>query len=299
VIGDDGSDDGTIDILREYASRSPVEVRLDIASRRRGSTFNFEHTLGRCTGDVIVLSDQDDVWTREKLHIVAEAFQDHKLALFFSDAMLVDSRLDPLDVTAWQSVNFRSTDQLEFRRGAAFETLTQRNVVTGATMAVSAAALQAALPFPDVLRQPRVPHQHDGWLATIASALGDCAPDPRQLVLYRQHAAQQIGLGHSARTLDRWRRIADERFHNRRYLAEVHASWLGALADRLTTVQVPMLSRRLATLRLAEDHFRRRAQLPRSLPGRGASITREVLRGGYHRHGGGVGASLLDLFSSS
>ena len=67
VIRDDSSTDRTYGILERFAATAPFAVTLMRGDRRLGSTPSFELALGRCTGDVVALCDQDDVWLPGKL----------------------------------------------------------------------------------------------------------------------------------------------------------------------------------------------------------------------------------------
>ena len=47
-----------------------------------------------CSGDLVFLADQDDVWFAEKIATVVRLFQDAPLTMVvLNDAMLVDARL--------------------------------------------------------------------------------------------------------------------------------------------------------------------------------------------------------------
>ena len=62
VVCDDGSTEETLIILNDYAARAPFTMTVVINEQRLGSTKNFEKAIGLCTGDIIFLSGQDDVW---------------------------------------------------------------------------------------------------------------------------------------------------------------------------------------------------------------------------------------------
>src|ERR1700676_3877565 len=61
-VSDDGSTDGTIDLLKAFASTAPFPVKLVANPNRGGVNRNFENAVTHCTGDLILFSDQDDVW---------------------------------------------------------------------------------------------------------------------------------------------------------------------------------------------------------------------------------------------
>src|SRR5687768_16857497 len=91
VVCDDCSTDETRALLNQFAADSPIPVLLHFNEQNLGSVMNFEQAIRMCTGDVIALSDQDDVWREDKLQLIEQAF--HKTpeaGLVFSDAELVD-----------------------------------------------------------------------------------------------------------------------------------------------------------------------------------------------------------------
>ena len=74
VICDDASSDNTLKLLKDFRESSPFEVRIHQNKTRLGLDRNFEKTLSLCNGDIIFLSDQDDIWYRDKVKIVSEYF---------------------------------------------------------------------------------------------------------------------------------------------------------------------------------------------------------------------------------
>src|SRR5688572_30528777 len=90
VVCDDGSTDETQTLLKQFAAASPVHVTLHFNEKNLGSVKNFEKAINLCTGDVIALSDQDDVWYADKLQLIENVFRAApKAGLVFSDAEIV------------------------------------------------------------------------------------------------------------------------------------------------------------------------------------------------------------------
>ena len=86
VVCDDGSTDDTEAVLKRFSG-----LVLHLNKQNLGSVKNFEQAIGLCTGDIIALSDQDDVWREDKLHSIEQAFRKTPTAgLVFSDAEIVD-----------------------------------------------------------------------------------------------------------------------------------------------------------------------------------------------------------------
>lgn len=185
VVCDDHSSDSTPEILKRFAETSPFPVRLIRNAQRLGYVKNFEKAIGLCQGDIIALSDQDDVWYPTKLQRLAEAMES-EMDLVFSDADIVDEGLRPLGYRLWEAMQFGSREQRCVVDGMAYDVLLRRNVVTGATMAFRAHLRGVVLPIPPAW-------VHDGWIALLAAANGRITLVKDRLIAYRQHAQNQIG----------------------------------------------------------------------------------------------------------
>ena len=72
VVSDDGSTDGTIDIVRSLNDR---RIRIVDGPRRHSPTLNFEWALRNAKGEYIFLADQDDVWLEDKVTKCVEELQ--------------------------------------------------------------------------------------------------------------------------------------------------------------------------------------------------------------------------------
>src|SRR5215510_9347897 len=100
VVCDDRSQDETVAILDGFAARAPFSMRLLVNDQNIGSTKNFEKAISLCSGDIIFLSDQDDVWAPSKIEEMVRAFDaDQAIGMVVSNAELVDETLRPLGVT--------------------------------------------------------------------------------------------------------------------------------------------------------------------------------------------------------
>ena len=190
VVSDDGSTDATLDEVRKTLAAYPgiaPELRV-LAGERLGIVRNFARAIDACTGDIIFLSDQDDLWLPDKVEEMAALFErDPDALLACSDAHLVDGNLAPLGRSQFQMVRMTDGLRRSLEGPEGFEVLLRRNVVTGATVAFRKSLLELALPFPDCWL-------HDEWLAIMAAAGGGLRLVAKPLVLYRQHGSNQCGM---------------------------------------------------------------------------------------------------------
>lgn len=93
VICDDGSTDGTVELLQNYAQQD-ARIRLFCNDVSLGVNRNFLQAMARCSGDWIMLCDQDDYWYPEKIERCLGAAMDLPQQL----PLLVTSRAIPVDV---------------------------------------------------------------------------------------------------------------------------------------------------------------------------------------------------------
>lgn len=168
VVTDDGSSDDTLRILESFAKRAPFDVRIIVNKERLGYGANFGKALSLTTGDLIFLSDQDDIWFDDKIKIMAEyANSNQEILLFLNDAEMCNADGRPSGFTA-----YRQTLSLGLGDSA---------FTTGCCMAVRRQLLAVALPVP-------VPEfVHDTWLNRLSLALKRRAVVPLVLQYYRRH----------------------------------------------------------------------------------------------------------------
>lgn len=187
VVCDDGSTDGTIALLQQFAASSPFPVRILENPLNLGFSRNFAQAIRLCRGDLIALADQDDLWYPAKLRRLEEIFQ-RELGIegVFSDGEIVDETSRPVGRTLWQSFLFGRNDQQRFRSGRGVDALLRRNVVTGMALAVRRSASDLLLDMPPSW-------MHDGWLAMLIEIRSGLYACPDRLVGYRVHHEQQAG----------------------------------------------------------------------------------------------------------
>lgn len=190
VVSDDGSSDNTVTkVTAELKKAEAMGINsLLLDGPREGITANFARAISACTGDIVMLSDQDDVWHDGRLAGSIAAFARRpELLLELSDARLVDEGGAPLGMTLFEALRVRRTDRNAINRGDAFAMLLRRNIATGATVAFRRELFDFAAPLPSEWL-------HDEWLAIIAAASGAVAASPSQRIDYRQHDANQVGV---------------------------------------------------------------------------------------------------------
>lgn len=190
VVTDDRSTDATAAIVAAFAQRHPgIAVRFECNAERLGSTRNFEAAVRRCRGDIVLFSDQDDLWLAERVSRAVDAFaHDPGLTYVFCNGRIVDASGAHLRGTLFSGAAFTPAERAAFAAGDALRVLLRHNVVTGAALAVRRDALERILPFePGWI--------HDYFIAFMLSATGRGGFLEEPLIRYRRHAGQQVGIG--------------------------------------------------------------------------------------------------------
>ena len=208
VISDDGSTDGTWDFLADLAQKDP-RIHLLRNQGRPGIIGNFDHALQHCRGEIIFLSDQDDLWYPGKVARLSEALSTPPMPwLVQSDATLINAQ---------DQVTAPSFYALRHSRPG-FWVNFWRNTYQGCTLAFRRELLEIALPLPASLPM------HDMWLGLLAELTGQVRFIPDRLTGYRRHDDNQsalsprspgqvlawriqLGLALTGRCLARWRTI--------------------------------------------------------------------------------------------
>lgn len=189
IARDDGSTDGSLGILKDYAGRHPGRIELlEDAEPGLGPCGNFGRLLAHASADYAMFCDQDDVWLPEKTERMIAAIQELEAEcggdtplLVHCDLRVVDSALEMLAPSFWRY------QRLNPVKGQFLNRLLIQNVVTGCASIANRAAVQLALPIPQDARM------HDWWLALVAAAFGRVGYLPEALVLYRQHGTNTLG----------------------------------------------------------------------------------------------------------
>lgn len=282
VVSDNASTDRTVEIVREFAARAPFLVRLLINKSNLGVAKNFECAIRECSGEIIFLSDCDDIWYPNRVALTEEALDSHPRAgVAICDADLVDEQLRPMEQRLWPWRGFRNFQEVA---GLAEGTTFDRTIPCyGVCIAFRASFRSLVLPLPDgpVLGVAG----HDTFIVwcIVGAGAGGIALINAPLLAYRQHPAQMTKQGQVPR-MPRWK----------------------ARTERPTTVLLPLIERletdtaRVACVNhkmreAALRHWRSRVFLPAGRLSRSTVVVREYLAGRYNEFSDGLTTAVKDL----
>jgi glycosyltransferase involved in cell wall biosynthesis len=284
VVCDDCSTDETVPILREYAEHSRVPIRIFVNESNLRSTKNFEKAIGLCTGDIIALSDQDDVWLPHKLQIIEDRFAgEPDLGLVFSNGFLIDETGKRLPRDMWSRFLFHTHLQRRLSDASkAYDLLLSRYFITGATVAFRSKFRGALSPIPDKIEA----FIHDRWIAIVVAAVARIGLIYDHLIEYRLHPDQQMGVGNTP--------ILKQFFTPANCSSDLSA--LGALANRLTQDSaVPADPAFLSALATRQQHIEARERLSGHIIRRFIDVIREYMTGRYGRYSLGPAHAVRDV----
>ena len=189
IVCDDASSDNTIEVLEEYKKSDPNLFFLHYNNKNIGPTKNIEKSIQACTGDIILLADQDDYWETNKVDTVIKWFEQNPTmnGVFTNGTIMnsngeIDNKYGLWDIMSFPYNKVNNSKDLKLYIN------TVENSVTGATLAI-----RNNLPF---LKQPfpLIKHLvHDRWLAMNLAETNSLGILNEKLIRYRIHSKQAIG----------------------------------------------------------------------------------------------------------
>lgn len=186
-VSDDGSSDGTVRLVEQFAETQsrPVDLR---EGPRQGFFRNFMSLVldEKIHADFFAFSDQDDIWNDDKLERATDWFRsvpDDVPAVYFSRTELIDEGGTHLGYSPL------------FERNPSFQNALVQNIGGGNTMVFNSGARRLLIACGSVAAV-----SHDWWTYQIVTAAGGNAYyDPVPSLKYRQHSRNILGANASRR----------------------------------------------------------------------------------------------------
>lgn len=196
LIRDDGSKDGTPDVIRDYAERFP-DI-LEVIEDQRGNlgvTNNMFCLLGYSDADYVMFCDQDDLWMSDKVETLVRAIRRKEKqfpgrpVLVHADSITVDGDLQPVSKDARKSLTSYQTGR--DKRKNSFVQLLFCNTAQGASMIFNRPCQELL----DRLCECMIPNAviYDSLVSSICSIGGHVFYLARPLMYYRQHGKNLVG----------------------------------------------------------------------------------------------------------
>ena len=186
IISDDHSTDNTLEIIEKLLD-SRIKLFLN---KEKGYTSNFENALKQVSGDIVFISDQDDIWDSSKVRVCLEELK--FVDLVVSDCKLINSTNE---IIADSYFTLRSVKKSSWGNLIKFSYL-------GCCLAFRSEILKKALPFPS----NRQFCTHDNWLFLVGSFLYKHKVLDDTLIYYRRHD-ENVSSGGLISSTSRWFKI--------------------------------------------------------------------------------------------
>jgi glycosyltransferase involved in cell wall biosynthesis len=91
IICDDNSKDSTKHIIKKFAKDYPeINLKLYENNTNLGLNVNFVQSINLCSGELIFLADQDDIWDCTKIETIVRLYKNTKFNFFISDMNLIN-----------------------------------------------------------------------------------------------------------------------------------------------------------------------------------------------------------------
>jgi glycosyltransferase involved in cell wall biosynthesis len=183
ILVDDHSSDATIGIVQGIGDDRIKIYRNDA---NEGVLRAFEKAIRLSSGDIVFLSDQDDLWYSEKVKKFLHAFDVRSdVTLVLSDAKVIDDEDSMVAGSFFQDRGGFSADLLHN---------IFKNKFLGCAMAFRRSMLDKILPFPADIPM------HDMWIGCINAIYGKICFLDMPLMAYRRHRhnaspSERQGLG--------------------------------------------------------------------------------------------------------
>lgn len=168
IVSDDYSTDATVAIVRRFNDH---RIKIIFNTNSGGYSGNFENALNNSLGEIIFLSDQDDIWLEGRVDKMEHMLIDSNLVV--CNANYVDKNLQPLNQTLF---NLRGG-----KKG--FYNNIYKLRYLGACMAFRRDIFSKLLPFP----KNKILCPHDMWIALICEYYYKVETTSEALILYRRH----------------------------------------------------------------------------------------------------------------
>jgi glycosyltransferase involved in cell wall biosynthesis len=186
IARDDASTDGTASHLALWKERLGDRMMIidSFGGRNLGPVGNYNAILKATTSDWVMLADSDDVWRPGKVSLTLRAMRAAEAThgtttpvLVFTDAEVVDERLQPIAESYWR------WSRANLAAANVFHRVLVDSPAISSTMMVNRALVDLALPMTGAV------WSQDWWAMMVAVAFGHIVRLDERTILYRRHSA--------------------------------------------------------------------------------------------------------------
>lgn len=190
IICDDCSKDHTTEIIRSFQNQyKDINIKLYINEKNVGYRDNFKKAISLCSGDYIFLSDQDDIWKKEKVEEMIKMIQAHpNIEVLASSFSYIDEHGAFLDGAEKNTTLYQGSIKEEELKPIKFEEFLIHNYFQGCTLVFTKTMKDVFLNY----FTNEIPHD---WLIVILSSTRNSMYFwNHSLSYYRLHGNNAIGV---------------------------------------------------------------------------------------------------------
>lgn len=202
-VRDDGSQDGTAAIVKEYESKGLLHFEQ---GENVGFVKSFEWLIANGgDADYYAFSDQDDVWFEDKIAMAVEKLEgmpEDRPVLYFSNYDYYDGELNFMAHRDVKQPNISFVNSLVDCVSLGFNSVFNRRAKEMVTQ-----------------NMPKKSTGHDWWMYMVCAGMGEVIYDERPTVQYRRHGNNVSNGGDSFMKQQIWR---FKRFFMNHYFHHIH-----------------------------------------------------------------------------
>lgn len=170
IVSDNQPSNETLNVIDLYKTKFRGNIEYIQNPYDVGCAKNFEIGLNYCSGNLIFLCDDDDIWFPQKIETMVEYFSnDPNIMVAFNNVEFYLQGQGPVGITKFEQYRSLKVDL--------------DNFVMGCASCFRTELLELVLPF------PKEEVAQDNWITTCANIVGDKAYHEQPLQYYRRHGA--------------------------------------------------------------------------------------------------------------
>lgn len=169
VISDDGSTDDTIAIIYELQQKDP-RIKFFRNEKQLGYNKNFEKAFSLCQADFIAISDQDDIWERDKIEYMMKAWPEGASFIYSLSGSFINEDFE----------HRKAAPGVFYSNITALHKLVFNSPVHGHACMFKKELLAMTQPFPDDIF-------YDWWMSMHAASSSYIGCVPKTLTWHRVH----------------------------------------------------------------------------------------------------------------
>jgi len=186
IISDDSSSDNTVEIIKKFNDN---RIKLLLNQQFKSPIFNFENAIKYATGNIVILSDQDDLWFSNKVDVIRNSMSNDGVSLKMYNGNCIDGVGEIIKADLFDYIGIKYGLLINIKK----------NSFIGCNIAFSKELLNVILPF------PRDIPMHDVWIGSCAYLFGEVEFIDEKIFSYRLHDNNFTGKKSSFFQKVKWR----------------------------------------------------------------------------------------------